>query len=140
MPSQIGGEVVGRRAELRLLTGALDRAGLGDEGVAFGNAGVARLECGHFIGLIRAANGQPKSSTSCVCEIALVYAHSLPAFLVAQFHQHAGSLFPAFNQIKVGLQSGGVLSKKFQPILKRFTYGRQPLARIVGERQGGGRL
>ena len=115
-------------------------AGLCYQGIAFRDPRVARLECGHIVGMICAANGQPKTSTSCVCEITLVRAHSLPAFLVAQFHQHAGRLLPALNEIKSGLQIGGVFLEKFDPALERFTYRRQPLPRSVGSRQPRGRL
>src|SRR2546429_139666 len=90
--------------------------------------------------MICVANGQPKSSTSRVCEIAVVRAHSLPAFLIAKFHQHARSLLPTLNEIKIGLQIGGVFSEKFHPVSHRLTYRRQPLAGIVGGRQSGSRL
>src|SRR5438309_344907 len=90
--------------------------------------------------MIRAANGQSKTSASCICEIALVRAHSLPSFLIAKLHQHARSLLPTLNEIKVGLQVGSVLSKKCHPVFERFSYRRQPLPRSVGSRQPRGRL
>ena len=110
----------GQRASAGAAAGHDHAAGLGDEHVAFGDAGVAFFQGLNVVALVREQGRQAERLAGKPAQLALVAGEALPFFRVADFDQGGLQFVAAGQPLEIRLQVGAVFGEEGELFLAWF--------------------